>query len=95
MRGAPPEGDWQKKPGRLFLLANFIRPSTIKELSVLPNLREILGEPPEHVADELIEAGVLEFVDPNESSDQVFSRVTVAGQIAGAGFAPAHPRAPW
>jgi hypothetical protein len=68
---------WQKQPGRLFLLANCISPSTIGELSTLPNLVDILGEAPERVVQQLLEVGVLEFVDPNESPEQVFKRVTV------------------
>jgi hypothetical protein len=68
---------WQKQPGRLFLLANFISPNTIGELSTLPNLVDILGEAPERVVQQLLEVGVLEFVDPNESPEQVFKRVTV------------------
>ena len=71
------DANWQKQPGCLFFLANFIRPYTLDDLSTLPNLADILGEPPEQVVQQLLEAGALQYVDPAEPPEQVFARVRV------------------
>jgi tetratricopeptide (TPR) repeat protein len=68
---------WRRSPAHIFLLANFLEPGSVEELTTRLDWEQALGDAPGRVIEQFQAVGLLQYVDQDLSLEDRLARFTV------------------